>query len=146
MVSRGLNKPTAYLCLASQIPKSNNHVDYNNISFIFGLKNVPDHFKTYTQPETALEEDSDTDSPEEAARRAALSQQRRLVASLFSAQELRSLTSELGVNYDSLPGKGLEAKVRELIDFMASRQRLADFIQVVKQERPRIKWPPGADQ
>ena len=47
-----------------------------------------------------------------------LGQLRRLLVQHFSADDLRSLCQDLGVDYDVLPGEGIDAKARELIDFM----------------------------
>ena len=57
-----------------------------------------------------------------------LGQLRRLLVQHFSASDLRSLSQDLGVDDDILPGKGTDAKARELIAFMQRRGRLADLL------------------
>ncbi len=68
-------------------------------------------------------------------------QLRRLIFDLFDEEELRSLCFDLDVNYDGLPGKGTEAKSRELILFMRRRQRLVDLLAACRQARPEVDWP-----
>ena len=70
-----------------------------------------------------------------------LGQLRRLLVQHFSADDLRSLCQDLGVDYDVLPGEGTDAKARELIAFMEKRGRLADLVGAAQRERPNAPWP-----
>jgi hypothetical protein len=74
---------------------------------------------------------------------ATLSQLRHILTNYFSEEELRSLTLDLAVNYDSLPGSGLAAKARELVAYLARQQRLTELVQIGQEERPRAPWPEG---
>jgi len=76
-----------------------------------------------------------------AVNRATLAQLRHIFTTMFSEDELRSLTFDLAVNYDSLPGSGTAAKVRELIAYMVRQQRLKELMRLGRDERPRAPWP-----
>ena len=69
-----------------------------------------------------------------------LGQLRRLLVQHFSANDLRSLCQDLGVDYDILPGEGTDAKARELIAFMQRRGRLADLRAAATREPPQVAW------
>lgn len=54
----------------------------------------------------------------------------------FSSDELRTLCSDSNVDYDSLPGDGKEAKVRELIGYLARRNQISILITKCAEVRP----------
>lgn len=62
------------------------------------------------------------------------------LAKYFSVEELRDLSFDLGVEYDSLPGEGKEAKTRELVDYLERRGRIPDLVEAGRRLRPRISW------
>lgn len=59
----------------------------------------------------------------------------------FSLEEIRELCFELRVDYDSLTGEGKPAKIRELILYLYRRDRLYEFVEVVRRKRPQLNWP-----
>ena len=66
---------------------------------------------------------------------------RRLLVERFDEEDLRTLCFGLEVPYDGLPGRGMAAKARELIDHLDSRGRLADLIKAGRELRPDVAWP-----
>ncbi len=66
---------------------------------------------------------------------------RQLIFDLFDEDELRSLCFDLDVNYDGLPGRGTEAKARELVLYMRRRQRLGALLAACRQARVEVDWP-----
>jgi hypothetical protein len=90
------------------------------------------------------EEDVETigAAPEEGAvDQAYLTQLRRAFTTRFDAGELRTLCFDLGMDYDDLPGAGKASRARELVGYLARRDRIADLIRVGKRLRPDISWP-----
>lgn len=71
----------------------------------------------------------------------ALAQLRREIVIRFNDSELHSLCFDLGLNYDCLPGQGLEDKARELVEYLERRSRISDLIDICRKERPRTSWP-----
>ncbi len=67
---------------------------------------------------------------------------RQGIVNTFSAEELITLCSDLGVDYDNLPGQSKEARARELIAYLSRRQRLAPLVAYCKLHRPDHDWPP----
>jgi hypothetical protein len=81
-------------------------------------------------------------APEEGAiDQAYLTQLRQVFTTRFDAGELRTLCFDLGVDYDDLPGEGKASRARELVGYLARRDRIADLIRVGKRLRPDISWP-----
>jgi hypothetical protein len=81
-------------------------------------------------------------APEEGAvDQAYLTQLRQVLTTRFDAGELRTLCFDLGVDYDDLPGAGKASRARELVGYLARRDRIADLIRVGKRLRPDIPWP-----
>jgi hypothetical protein len=70
-----------------------------------------------------------------------LTQLRQVLTTRFDAGELRTLCFDLGVDYDDLPGAGKASRARELVGYLARRDRIADLIRVGKRLRPDISWP-----
>lgn len=66
----------------------------------------------------------------------------RILSERFNLEELRSLCFEIGdVDYDDLPGSGAKDKARELVTFLARRNRLTDLLNIGRRTRPDIDWP-----
>jgi hypothetical protein len=61
----------------------------------------------------------------------------------FSLEEVKSLCFEMGIDFESLPGEGKGAKIRELIAFCQRRGRTEELAERVRAERPPVA-PPGA--
>ena len=66
---------------------------------------------------------------------------RQGIISTFNAEELKTLCSDLGVDYDSLGGEGKEAKTRELVAHLVRRGELARLVAYCIPRRPAYAWP-----
>lgn len=66
---------------------------------------------------------------------------RELLSSHFDREELRTLSFDLGIDYDDLRGEGKSNKARELIGLMARRQRLPELVEWARKYRPGVQWP-----
>ena len=64
-----------------------------------------------------------------------------LLLSHFDLSELRTLCFFLGIEYDDLLDEGRSAKARELLLLLARKDRLVDFLKLVREERPSVQWP-----
>ncbi|MCX6032664.1 MAG: hypothetical protein NT169_25685 [Chloroflexi bacterium] len=71
---------------------------------------------------------------------------RQGITDAFSAEELITLCSDLGVDYESLGGEGKEAKARELIEHLVRRDQLAPLVAYCLSKRPRYPWPEGSNE
>lgn len=69
---------------------------------------------------------------------------RAAIVEHFDGEELRTLCTDLGVDYDTLPGLGKEAVVRELIAYQERRHRLPALLAACQFARPLVAWPAGA--
>lgn len=69
---------------------------------------------------------------------------RAILTTRFNDSELRTLCFDLAVDYDSLPGQGLEDKARELIAHRERRGRIAELASRVRELRPDIAWDESA--
>ena len=58
----------------------------------------------------------------------------------FDEEELRTLCSDLGVDYDRLRGEGLEARARELVAYLGRRGRIHVLIEMCIKLRPDVDW------
>jgi len=65
---------------------------------------------------------------------------RQNLSRCFDEEELRTLCSDLGVDYDSLRGEGKEAKVRELIAYHVRHDRILQLVATLKEQRPDVPW------
>jgi hypothetical protein len=63
---------------------------------------------------------------------------RKFITEHFNWEELRTLCQDLGVDFDSLPGEGKEAKARELVAYMDRHSRLDDLAAIGKWTRYRL--------
>lgn len=72
--------------------------------------------------------------------RAELRQLRHNLATRFREGELKTLSFDLGIEYDDLPGEGRADKTRELVACLERRDRITDLIGVGRQRRPDIPW------
>ena len=89
--------------------------------------------------------DNDDVSSKTAAKQDYLAGIRTILIERFDEGELRTLTADLGVDYDSLPGQGKANKARELVSFLERRDQLSNLVEIGKQQRPNIAWPPNPD-
>lgn len=58
----------------------------------------------------------------------------------FNDDEFRTLCLELSVNYDNLPGEGLEGKQREFLLKLERNGRIPELINLLRQKRPNFNW------
>ncbi len=58
----------------------------------------------------------------------------------FDDNDLKNLCVDLGIDYDSLPAHGKDAKARELVTKLERLGRLPDLTTLCKQLRPDISW------
>ena len=54
---------------------------------------------------------------------------------------MKTLCSDLGVDYDNLGGEGKEAKIRELIAYLNRRSELSLLVEYCTHMRPTSAWP-----
>lgn len=60
---------------------------------------------------------------------------RRLIATSYNLEEIRTLCADIGVDYDDLGGEGKEAKARELITYLKRRNKLDVLIRYIQENR-----------
>ena len=65
----------------------------------------------------------------------------RLVARNFNLDEIQVLTSYLSVDWEELAGDTKTLKINSLIAYLARRGRLAELLELAKEERPKAVWP-----
>ncbi|MBN1247821.1 MAG: GTP-binding protein [Anaerolineae bacterium] len=65
---------------------------------------------------------------------------RRILVERFNTEELRTLCYDLGVSFDELGGTNRAGKARELVAYLARRERLGDLLRTGKQLRSDIDW------
>ncbi len=65
---------------------------------------------------------------------------RQALVERFSLDELRTLSYDLGVDFEALDGKGKAGKARELVSYMERRERLDEIVRVGRLHRPDISW------
>jgi hypothetical protein len=65
---------------------------------------------------------------------------RRAITASFDDSELRSLCSDLGVDYDDLPRDGKAHKAHDLIDYLGRRGSVDDLIKRCAALRPHLTW------
>ena len=69
-----------------------------------------------------------------------LVQLRELLLKHFDKEELKTLTSDLGVDYDSLRGEGKAGKARELVAYLDRHNGLDKLREVGPRLRPEVPW------
>ncbi len=69
-----------------------------------------------------------------------LSRLRQILVDRFDDGELRDLCFDLGIDYESLPGKGKSDRARELIAHLERRDGIPRLLAVVRRSRPEIDW------
>jgi hypothetical protein len=60
---------------------------------------------------------------------------RKLIVTNYNLEEIRTLCSDIGVDYDNLGGEGKEAKARELIAYLKRRNKLNDLVRYLQEDR-----------
>src|SRR5215212_7962520 len=62
----------------------------------------------------------------------------KLISQRFSAEELHTLSFNLGIDYDNLAGSSKEAKARSLIEYCERTNQLERLSQAVQEERKSV--------
>lgn len=70
-----------------------------------------------------------------------LSQLRQLLSAYFNESELKTLTFDLGLDYEMLPGPAKGDKARELVMLLWRNDRLAELLSLAWPIRPNLAWP-----
>ncbi|MBP6786316.1 MAG: AAA-like domain-containing protein [Candidatus Promineofilum sp.] len=70
-----------------------------------------------------------------------LSELRQLLSAYFNESELKTLTFDLGLDYEMLPGPAKGDKARELVMLLWRSGRLAELVALGGQMRPNVSWP-----
>ena len=73
-----------------------------------------------------------------------LKQLRQLLTKHFSLEELRTLSFDLGIDFDEIGGETKSAKVREFIRYAERQGRLDDLLAEAAAARPALPWPISA--
>ncbi len=72
-------------------------------------------------------------------------QLRNILADYFSLGELRSLSFDLGIDYENLEGGSKPGKALALVTYAQRHGRYADLVNAVRQARPRLNLDAPAD-
>lgn len=70
-----------------------------------------------------------------------VNQLRKLIVNHFSLDDLQTLTFELGIDYDTIPGKEKNSKTRELIEACIRQSCLEKLVSRLRETRPKVDWP-----
>jgi hypothetical protein len=70
-----------------------------------------------------------------------LAQLRQVMSDNFALDELRTLSFDLGVDFENLAGETKEGKARELITLMARNGRLQELVATGRRHKPQAPWP-----
>jgi hypothetical protein len=81
-----------------------------------------------------------TQVPSAADATAHASNLRRILVERFDLEELRTLCSDLSIDYDALRGEGKEARARELIAYLQRRRQLDRLTSYIRQHRQDIQF------
>jgi hypothetical protein len=65
---------------------------------------------------------------------------RSLIAIHLNLEELHTLCFDLNINFDNLPGKGLEAKARDLVALLERSGRVDALISELHKRRSMVDW------
>ncbi len=69
-----------------------------------------------------------------------LAQLRQILIERFDEGELRTLCTDLGVDYENLPDAGKANKARELVEYLNRRNLIPELVDVGRRRRPDISW------
>lgn len=64
----------------------------------------------------------------------------------FTEMELRTLASDLSVDYDFLGGESKSAKAAKLVEYIHRHGRLNDMLETLQKMRPRVDWQRGTEE
>ncbi len=66
---------------------------------------------------------------------------RQILVERFDDEELKTLSYDLGVDYEDLRGATSTSRARELVAYLERRNQLQALIQLGKLRRPHVTWP-----
>ncbi len=64
----------------------------------------------------------------------------RQIDQSFSLEDVQTLSLELGIDYENLPGKTREGLIRELIKQLVRGNRLPELVALAGRKRPALTW------
>jgi hypothetical protein len=64
-----------------------------------------------------------------------------LLNQYFGEDEIHTLCFQMGIDHESVAGKGKSAWIRELLISLGRRGRLAELVHLAQRERPHVSWP-----
>jgi hypothetical protein len=67
-------------------------------------------------------------------------QVRQTIIEHFDEEELRSLSFDIGIDYEGLPGQGKNGKARELVAHCVRHKLWRELIEVCQRLRPELEW------
>lgn len=70
-----------------------------------------------------------------------LVQIRRIVADVFTLEEMNDLAFQLGINYEEIKGDSPLEKARELVLYCENRGLVENLIHTCQAQRPHAPWP-----
>lgn len=71
-----------------------------------------------------------------------------MIDQTFSNEEINSLCFDLGIDYEHLRGQTKLGKIEDLLMYLIRRKRLAELVDVCRQQRPDTLWsdPPPTEE
>lgn len=70
-----------------------------------------------------------------------LSELRKIIDQYFSQEEIILLCSDLGIDFEHLPGQAKLMKIHNLLLHLTRRDYLTNLIELCRQLRPKASWP-----
>jgi hypothetical protein len=58
----------------------------------------------------------------------------------FNESELKTLCSDMGIDYEIVPGSGKEDRIRELIDYCRRHGKYDALVAMCREQRPHVSW------
>lgn len=58
----------------------------------------------------------------------------------FSANDVEQICFELGIEFESLPGREKETKTRELIMYCERNNKISELREICQKKRPHVNW------
>ena len=65
---------------------------------------------------------------------------RENLSKTFSLDELKTMCADLGIEFEDLSGEGRSGKARELVRYLAQRDRLNELVNWCETQRPNVWW------
>lgn len=92
-----------------------------------------------TPAETRISVDSNIDlTPDDPQQKHSRECLRRILTARFDEEEVLTLCFDMGLDHESLPGRGKQAKVRELLAYLERKGRLCEGGRVLKRQHPDV--------